>query len=1163
MIKLSKLCIKEIISMKNSHFAKLLILFMIISIQSGFAETSYSQVTKLSFKHKKESVKNILNTIEKNSEYVFIYKDGSVDLQRKVSIQADEQTVDKILDELFSETDNSYKIVDRQVYITKKNSDMTESTAAIQQQDKQQVSGVVKDVSGEVLIGVTVAVKGATNIGTMTDIDGKYTLSVPYGSVLTFSYIGYNAKEEVVGNRTVIDVTLSENDKMLDEVVVTALGIKRQSKSIGYSTSQVSGSELTEARDLNLGNALTGKVAGVNVANNATGAAGSSRVIIRGNASLTGNNQPLYVVDGIPFDNTTRGNAGMWGGMDMGDGLNSINPDDIESMQVLKGAAASALYGYRGGNGAILITTKSGSKAKGLGIEFNNNLTINTIYDYRDFQKTYGQGTEGHRPMNSSTAYDTYNSSWGEKMDGGKAVNRLGDEYSYKYVDNWKHFYNTGVTNQTSVSVSGNSNNDVIYRVGLSNVNDWSIIPNAGIRQQGINLNTTFNITSQLHLIINANYVFEKVKNRANLSDGNSNVNASLMYLANSYDVRWLKGMYDANGIDELKPGNNDYFNNPYWLTKKKHNTSRKNRLTAGATLKYDVTDWLYVQGQVTRDGYNMTFDNVQPYGTAQDKRGWKAEYEDDYYELNGSYLIGFDKKLSEKFSLNAALGGNLLRNVYQRYGTDGSINPFIVPGSESSSNIENRIYKKLYEEYRVNSIYATADLGFKDYLFLNLTARNDWFSTLSPDDNSRLYPSVSTSFMFSDAFKMPQWIYSGKVRLAYAQASNGTKPYMNTLRYNMEKFQQGGVVVGTIESREIPNDKLKPVKIEEWEAGLNVQFLDNRLSLDMGVYQKTTTDDIVKISTSITSGYNMAILNVGEIRNRGIESMVFAIPVITKDFQWNTTLNFAYNKSKIVSLGDLTDQFSTPDASSRVGGAFINNVVGKKYGEIYGYKYLRNDKGEIIHDKNGYAMRTEKKESLGCGVPKFTGGFRNEFKYKDFNLSLLLDYRFGSKIFSGTNNQLYATGLHKNTLAGRDGWYASEAERVHQNIKPENWKPTGGYVGKGVTESGAPNTTMVNPQEYWRQVNNQEIAEEYVQSADFIKLRELSIGYNFPKSLLKNGVVKGLYVSLVGRNLWTIMKHTDNVDPESAYNNGNGQGLELNGYPPTRSFGFNVNVKF
>ena len=1020
-------------------------------------------------------------------------------------------------------------------------------------QQTKTVTGTVVDEAGIPVIGANIIEKGTTN-GVITDLDGNFTLEVPVGATIEISYIGYTTQEVAVnGSTSHLDIKLSEDTQKIDEVVVTALGIKRQSRSLGYSTTQVGGDEFTMARDPNLGNALSGKIAGVSVSGNATGAGGSSRVVIRGNASMTGNNMPLYVVDGVPFNNDNLGSAGTWGGLDMGDGLSNLNPDDIESIQVLKGAAASALYGYRGGNGAILITTKSGKKGKPISIEFNNNLTFNKIYDYRDFQTIYGQGSMGQRPMTVDAARSTEQSSWGEVMDGGTAINFLGNEYRYSMIDNWPNFYRTGINNVTSAAISG-SGEKITYRFGISNMADKSILPNSGISQQGINLNTTYDILKNLHLTVNANYVFEHFNGRSNLSDGNGNTNASLLYRANSFDIRWMeRGSADSDwGTNtdgtEMIAGTNVYYNNPYWLQYRKTNETDKNRLTGSMTLKYDITDWLYIQGAVQRDGYNMDFKQVQPIGAAADPAGFMTEYSKFFSELNLNYLVGFNKEFND-FSVGATLGGNRQRTIMKQWMVDGG-RPFIADGLWSPNNLSTRNFVKNYEEYRVNSVYATVDLGWKNQLFLNLTGRNDWFSTLAPDSNSYFYPSATVSWVFTDTFGAPDWFTFGKIRASYASASNGTNPYQNYLTYKLVDYtinNQNGI---TVNSSSYPNTALKPVRISEYEVGLNLAFLNNRLSFDMAYYNKNTKDDIAQISTSSASGYSSRVMNVGEIQNQGFEFMINAVPVHTNDFDWTTTLNFAYNDSEVKYLGEGVERLMIDGASARSGNVSVYNVVGSSYGELLGYKYLRDDQGRIIME-NGIPQRESQLSSLGNGVYKLTGGWHNQLSYKNFTLSFLIDFKFGADVFSGTNQSLISSGLHKKTLIGREN--AAAETMAFPGVMLD--EATGAYV---------PNTVKVTAQEYWQGIVNNTIGEEFIYDASFIKLRELSFGYNFPQKLLAPlKVVKGLNLSLVARNLWTIMKHTDNIDPESAYNNSNGQGLELNGYPATRSIGFNVNVKF
>ncbi|MFW5482501.1 MAG: SusC/RagA family TonB-linked outer membrane protein [Prevotella sp.] len=1014
------------------------------------------------------------------------------------------------------------------------------------------VKGNVKDGSGEPVVGATVKIMGSTT-GVITDFDGNYTIQVPANAKLEFSYVGCKTQVLPVNGKTSINVNLQEESTAIDEVVVTALGIKRQARSLGYSTTKVGSEELTLTRDPNLGNALSGKVAGVSVAGNATGSTGSSRVVIRGNASLTGNNQPLYVIDGVPFDNTNQGSAGQWGGLDQGDGLSNINADDIADIQVLKGAAASALYGYRGGNGAILITTKSGRRGQPVSVEVNENLTFNSIYDYRDWQKSYGLGLEGQKPTTQNAAIQGESNSWGAYLDGSDAVNFKGDTYKYNYVDNWDKFYKTGVTSTTSASLSGSSQN-IVYRFGASYNKEKSILPNASNRQLGFNTNTTYYIFKNFSATVTGNYTEDHSKGRANLSDGNGNTNASLMYRGNSFDVEWLKGTSAGWGTNldgsEMIGGNNVYFNNPYWLQYRKTNNMNRNRLTGSITLKWDITDWLYLQGAVMHDGYEYDFKQVQPIGAAADPKGWMTEYSKKFHENNYNFLLGFNKAFGD-WSVSATFGGNKMHNIFKIYTPSDGGRPFVVDGLWSVNNIAangQRPAKQL-SQYKVNSLYGTVDLGWKNQLFLNLTGRNDWFSTLSDNNNSYFYPSATLSWVFTDTMRklLPEWFDFGKLRLGYAFASNGTEAYQNLLLYKLNDYNVDGRQTITVNNNDrYPNPDLKPVHISEFEVGMNLSFLRGRLNFDMAYYSKKTKDDICFISTSSTSGYGSKVANIGKINNDGFEFMVDAYPVKTKDFTWNTTLNFAYNNSKVKNLGDGVERISVEGGSSRNGNVTIYQIVGKPYAEIVGNRYKRNADGQLLL-KNGLPQAGDQ-DVLGNAVYKWTGGWRNSFTYKGFNLGFLIDFKFGAKIFSGTNYQLYYYGMHKNTLNGRT---------------PEN--PAGSIVAQGIDEvTGQPNTTAVTSQDYYRAICNANIAEEFVYSADFIKLRELSFGYTFPKKFLEPlKYVKGLSVSFVARNLWTIMKHTPNIDPESAINNTNAQGLELNGYPATRNIGFNINVKF
>jgi TonB-linked SusC/RagA family outer membrane protein len=1030
------------------------------------------------------------------------------------------------------------------------------------------IGGRIIDPEGKVLAGVSVSVRN-THRGTMSDLNGEFSIRAANDDMLMVSCVGFIGKEIPAGIAARSPIVMKPSDQPLTEVLVTALGIGKQEKSLGYSATALDGDLFTQSRTVNIGNALAGQVAGVNVVDNATGPYGSSRVLIRGNASLSGNNQPLYVVDGIPYDNTTQSYAGQYGGIDLGDGLSNLNPDDIESILILKGVAASALYGYRGGNGAILITTKSGSRTHGIGVQLNNNATLNSVVDERNLQYIYGQGVAGIKPLSAQVALAAPYYSWGARLDGTTAVNFLGDPYAYNPVrHNFENFFRTGLTSQSSVALTG-ANAKGHFRLGLTDLHLETIVPNSSMYKEGLSLNSTYSVTNHLQMDLTADYVFEHVNNRASLSDDPGNVFAPPLYLANSFDIRWMKDHTVHPGGTEWLPGATDpYFENPYYIAYDYSNTTDRNRLTGGLTLRYNLFDWLYVQGQLTLDGYVFNVESIVPSGVEYTRTdglhgGNLTQYQANFYELNYNFMIGGHKKFGPDLSFDANIGSNREDNVNRISGigavpnsSNRAAGPFLNAGDYNANDIStsNEPYSNFDQHYRVNSIYANADLGYKNYLFLNLTARNDWFSTLNIHTDHYLYPSVSGSFVFSDVWRLPAWINLGKLHASWAAASNGTQPYQSLLAYGIESYSINNQPLGYIATSNsvpvVPNADLRPVSIREAEAGVRMQFLEDRADFDLTVYDKQTTNDIVNVTISTTSGYGQAVENVGRIRNRGVELLLEGTPVKTGHFSWKTSLNYAVNNNRVLYVGG--------GQSIVIGGAYprwgsevsISNVVGLPYGQIMGYAYKRDAKGnKIFSDGVSNAAPAGEPEQtgvvpLGSSVYRQTGGFSNEFHYAAFTLTNLIDFKFGARIYSGTNLLLYYYGLQKATLQGREG----------------------GYMGKGVLDNGHPNTITVPAQQYFQDISaggTDHIAEEFVYDASFIKWRSASLCYTVPSALLKKHFVKGLSFSLVGRNLAILMKHTPNIDPESSINNTNGQGLELTGYPLTRSWGFNINCKF
>lgn len=1010
------------------------------------------------------------------------------------------------------------------------------------------VTGTVVSAEGEPLIGANVLEVGTTN-GVVTDIEGNFSMTVADDASLEFSYTGFETQVIALGASNVINCTLEEGIA-LGEVVVTALGIEREKKALGYSVTEVEGEDFTEARELNIANALTGKIAGVNVSNIASGPAGSSRVIIRGNSSLTGNNQPLYVVDGIPIDNQNLGSAGMWGGADGGDGTSSINPDDIETISVLKGNTAAALYGSRASNGVILITTKGGSNRKGIGVDVSTNYTFENIIDTYDFQTQYGSGNRGAKPTTVAEALDFNLSAWGDQLDGSSVIQWDGVSRPYSAVgNNLDAYYQTGSTWTNTMSLYG-GNEDYNFRFGITNLQNDGIVPNSGVDRNTFTSKISGRFFDRLTATMSGSYSVEDVQNRPRLSDAPGNANYIVANLPPNIDVTNMIGP-NGNGTNEdgveLETDGSIFVQNPYFAAYRFEGSDTRNRLIGNVTLKYDFTDWLYLQGRIGVDQYTSRRRTLTPYGTGYSPLGSLSEVERRFTEVNKDFILGVDKKFGT-FGLNAFVGGNQMDQMRETIGGGGS--QFSIPFLETLSNLANQSITYGISEKAINSVFGSIELSYNDYLYLTATARQDWFSALSnitrtDEDNSVFYPSAGVSFVFSDAIQMPDWLSFGKIRGSWAQVGGDTDPYRLALTYGLTGQGHLGNPIGRIAQNQIPNAFLQPYTNTETEIGFDVRLFNNRVGIDFAYYNRKTTEDILAASVSQTTGYNSRVVNVGEQTNKGFELLVSATAVRTPNFTWDVSVNLAKNNSNIDQLldPDNDDKAGTNEAENlrvaeaRSRNAYIHHIEGFPYSAIMGFEYARDDAGNILLDDNGLPMQGDF-GVLGIGVHDLTGGILNTLTYKDLSLSFLLDIKSGGDIYSGTNRTAYGAGLHQNTLEGRE---------------------TG-----TITLPDGSGTTQLDPadvQDYWGRLTG--ITEEFVYDASFIKLRQLTLTYRLPKSLIQNSPFSGISVSFVGRNLALLSSKVDNIDPEATYNNGNGQGLEWFGVPQTRTFGFDLNVSF
>jgi TonB-linked SusC/RagA family outer membrane protein len=1018
------------------------------------------------------------------------------------------------------------------------------------------VTGTVIDNFNDPIPGASIRVKG-TNTGTITDIDGKYSMKTKEGNTLMFSFIGYETIEAKATSAP-LSITMRENSVLVDEVVVTALGIKREKKSLAYSVTEVKGDEMNRVKSTNIATGLVGKVAGVNVVKPASGVMGSSRITIRGNGSLSGSNQPLYVIDGVPMDNSGYGQAGVWGGNDGGDGISSVNSEDIESMSVLKGGTAAALYGSRAANGAIVITTKKGRSGKPK-VEYSGSYTFDKpVVKNEDFQWEYGQGAYGMKPNEFMNAKQFGMLSWGAKLDGTDAeqFDGVSRPYSANGKDNFENFYNNGSTLSNNVSVSG-GNDNTQFRISLGDVRSNDLFPNSKLERNNITLNLNSKLTDKFSIQSNVMYVRERVQNRPNLGDLIMNGNAFLWIAPTSLDIRTLEQTVDENG-NEYLPTNEGWISNPYFIAHNRKQSDSKDRVIGSIQAKYDFTENLYFRGRAGGDMIIRRTESVIPKGTGYDPYGSVSSGSTFNGEFNVEAIAGYSQSFDDAWDVNAFVGWNTMTTWWQSVSANGS--RLIDGNKDVIGNTETNSGGSSTSENYINSLFGQAEVSYMNTLFLTMTGRNDWFSALSykgkTTPNHIFYPSVGLGVVASQAMTMPDWFPFLKLRGSWAKSGGSIGPYNlgMTYRYN-QSFN--GNPIGSINPSTIPNINLKPLSSITYEVGADARFFNNRLGLDFTYYVRDTHDDIVSAGISSTSGYESVKVNAGKVHNNGVELLLTADLIQNKNFNWNTSFNFSYNNSEIKFITDDITEFTLQSSRTGLQGGdgapgYISHEVGQPYGIIKGYGYERNDQGQIVYDANGFPIRGEI-QKLGESVHPWTVGFSNNFEYKGFTLNILLDAKFGGSILSGTNNNAYTYGKHKDTLEGRDG---------KNTISDPNMGELAAIIGDGVKEDGTPNDTKVNTMDYYMHISHN-ITEEFVYDASFIKLRELSFGYRFPRKMISTIGLADLQLSVVGRNLWNIYDNTPLVDPESSFNNGNAQGLEMYGLPTTRSIGFNLNVKF
>ncbi len=1012
------------------------------------------------------------------------------------------------------------------------------------------ISGTVTSKEdGASLPGVTVAVKGTT-IGTTTDINGKYSIRAKQGAVLQFSFVGMVKQEVTVGQSNVINVSMESESVGLDEVVVTALGIKREKKSLGYALQDLQADEIVSSRESNIGNALTGKVAGLQVVRSSNGPAGSSKIILRGQSSLTGDNQPLIIVDGVPLNNFTgRENNDYWNpSLDMGSGIADLNPEDIENISVLKGASAAALYGSRAGNGVILITTKKGKSKPGLGITFSSSFGTESAFTHPEMQDTYGQGTTG--------VYDNRsNLSWGPEITGQNLENWNGVEKPLSAYDNVKNYFDRGTSQNYNLSFQQQFENSSVY-TSLSRSNEKSVIPGAELTKTNLTTRafSEFGNGKKWSIDAKVQYLNSEANNRPLLGHNYSNPFFTMYLLPRSLDITEFENSVDESGKMVWYGGSNQI--NPYWAAKYALNNDSRDRFLLYSSLKHKFNNWLSAEINAGSDIYTTNYETKRYSGSPIDPNGNYSLGKETFYENNFSTLITAQKdNIFSKLGATASVGGNIMDQEFSSLrSSSGELevpNLFALNNGKTNPTVDERYYQK-----RILSMYGTLQLNWDGYLFVDGSLRNDWSSTLSDENRSFVYPSVSTSLVITDMLEKlntnaPAWLTFARIRASVAQVGNSLNPYELYNTYRIGNDPLGNTTATTNNILFDPN--IQSEKITSREIGADIRFFNNRLGFDFTWYKSNATNQLLNLPMDPLSGYNFMKINAGDIQNKGIELMAHVKVFESKSgLNWLAQFNFSKNKNTIEALTEGITKYDL--------GGFDNMKIvaetGFDYGVIYGTSFLRVEDeeseyfGQLLLDGNGLPQVNNDPVSFGSQQPTSLMGITNTLTYKGVALSFMFDGRFGGYIFSQTNQAMQLAGTAAITA-------------------PDGKRPDMVVEGVIANEDGTfrLNDVSITREQYWTSVagtGNLGITEANVYDATNIRLRYINLTYDLPRNILSKTPVQGAKIGFTMNNVWLIKSNLNGVDPESVYATGtNALGFENAAPPSTRTFLFNLSVSF
>jgi TonB-linked SusC/RagA family outer membrane protein len=958
-----------------------------------------------------------------------------------------------------------------------------------------------------------------------------------------------------------VQVTLTDKATYLDEVVVTALGVSKAKKSLGYATQNIKGENINGNTSTNIVNALAGKAAGVRITN-AQGDIGASRIVIRGETSIAGNNQPLFIVDGVPVDNSQLlPVTGRDQSRDFRNAIADLNPEDIESLNVLKGPNAAALYGSRAAHGVILITTKKGKSQNGLGVSVTAGVTLSTVATLPEFQNEFGQGAEGKFSYvngKGGGVNDGVDESWGPRLDGRLIPQFHSNGEAVPWVahpDNVRDFFETGVTQDYGISVS-DAGDKYSYRLGANFQDQRSVLPNTEIKKTNFTFSGDYQLSKRVKAGANLSYIITDAPNvPSGGSPTGSNYRASSIMLQFLWFGRQVDTKELYNGYKNNRSWNASYYDNPYWECYFNTTEQNRNRIIGDVHFSVNLLEGLDFRFRSGTDYYN-------------DRRKYKIKtgsvgsgspdgsYAEDAYtvsENNTEALFNYQRSFSDDWSVDALAGFNVRDNTYANNWQKATklAAPDLYTLSNSKDPLESA---NEFKRLRVYSGFASAQVGFRSWAFLNLTGRNDWSSTLSAGKRSYFYPSITASVVLTEALKVESRTLSFlKVRGGWSEVGSDADPYQLVTTYNIQQAFNGNPI--QVSSTTKNNPDIRPERTQSTEVGLEAGFLKNRLSVDIALYNTNSVDQILNVQTSVASGFSSQIINAGKINNKGVEVQLNATPVKRGGFKWDAGLNYAVNRSKVVALDDegLLTRYVIGAA-----GPQIIAAVGERYGAIYGVAYRRNEKGDILVGNNGLPLRDPNNKILGYFTPDWTGALSSTFSYKNLSLSVLLDASFGASLYSGSAATGVRAGVYANTVFGRSAEFGGLTWTDNNgNVRDD------GVVFQGVNENtGQPNDVKISAQSYYNASNG--IHERYIYDASYVKLRDVSLSYTFDSKALQKFGLNSLTVAAVGHNLAILFRDKDlNVDPEIALNTGNVQGVEALTRPTTRSFGVNIKFNF